>query len=256
MNRKIYQSLKKTLHDGIPADNEEHKEQVKRFVSESICLNKRKERIGYGTFILRQLRYAWRGLWPVQAAVLIGAWCMFKWFMHGDIGYMTSRHLPVILGSISIVLVMSFIPFLQRSYHYKMYEIEMASLRSLPGMFGANLILTGLGDVTVIAVCVVLTSSEYTLPAGNALLYMVLPFLVSSGGCIRIFRKMKEELKTWVCEVYCMLLIAGMLLLYRGMPQVFGYMNWWLAGSIIVLSAAGINFFRWMKEMEYEAGYM
>ncbi len=219
--------------DGFCRHNEEgerhrteRKEQLLSLVRNMQSMKRQKKRIGFSEFVLRHIPFMGKDLWLTQGVIAFSMFGILYLTINRDLQALCIRHIPILLGLLAIMLVMASIPLMLSSYHYKMYEIELATRISLPRLLAAKMILLALEYMAVFAVSVGLSMSMADVSAVSVTLYFVPPLLVACTGCVQIIRHMDgwEEAaqKVGVCEGYCVCLAALLILLYRMKPVLYG----------------------------------
>ena len=82
-------------------------------------------RITFSKFLTTQIKFVGWKIWLAQAIVLLCLSYLLVFF--GDYILNNQRNVALLLCCISILVLMSAIPFIQRSIRYKTYEIETAT---------------------------------------------------------------------------------------------------------------------------------
>lgn len=146
------------LKPGLDFDQEEKEMRIQRIMNLA-AFNGKKERIGFGNFLVRQISYTGWKIWLAQGIFVAVFWILFFGSRASDmaeIARLIGRNLPFFFGMIAVVQVMILIPFLERSFRYQMYEMECATRFSCSGMLGACLIYGTIGIVGIFGLCSVL----------------------------------------------------------------------------------------------------
>lgn len=87
---------------------------------------KHRERIGFTGFLLRQIRFNGWKIWLMQG-VLLGLLRLVLTFTYGSLKVVNQEKIPLLLCCISVLIVMTAVPFLWRSLRYRMFETEIAT---------------------------------------------------------------------------------------------------------------------------------
>ena len=130
----------------------------------SLAKNEWKERvvrprITFSKFLAAQIKFVGWKIWLAQAIVVL---CLsFLLVYLGDYILNNPRNGALLLCSISILVLMSAFPFIQRSVRYKMYEIETATRFSATKQLLAKLLIIGIGDISMLCsiVCVAIINT-------------------------------------------------------------------------------------------------
>lgn len=139
------------------------------------------DRIPFSAFLSMQIRFIGWKIWAAQGGLLAAicglfAACMGEYFLN------IPRNAGLLLCCLSVLVFMTALPFIHRSFYYKMHEIEAATRFSSVKLLVAKLLIIGIGDASMLGglLCVAVYSTP--LPAKSALLYVLLPFLMASSG--------------------------------------------------------------------------
>ncbi len=152
MRGNLQEELKIALQ--IDADVRTHKEELLLLIGNMQAMQRKKKRIGFIEFILRQIRFMGKNLWLTQGAAAFAMFGIGYLSTGKDIEGLCIRHIPLLLGVFAIMQVMASIPLLLTSYRYQMHEIEMASRISLPRLLMAKLIILAVEYLAVFVFCV------------------------------------------------------------------------------------------------------
>ena len=153
----------------------------------SLAKNEWKERvvrprITFSKFLAAQIKFVGWKIWLAQAIVVL---CLsFLLVYLGDYILNNPRNGALLLCSISILVLMSAFPFIQRSVRYKMYEIETATRFSATKQLLAKLLIIGIGDISMLCSIVCVAIINTPLETKSILLYLLLPFLIASSGLL------------------------------------------------------------------------
>lgn len=198
--------------------------------------NKR-ERIGFWQFFVRQIRFAGGSLWILQAAVLIVTCLILDiHFQAGASGY---GSLGFVLSLASVATAMTGIPYLCRSVRHGMYETETASRVSFAGLLLAKLLITGIGNLIMLAAFFALASLKMPLSI-NAIGYMLLPFSVIWLGIMVLMRLACDQLLPALCAAFSIIIMAALFALYQIVPQVFGQSSILIWNIVCIVIIAGL----------------
>lgn len=150
------------------------------------------ERIGFGGFLLRQIRFSGWKIWLLQA-VLMGLLRLVLAFTYGSLDAVNQDKIPLLLCCVSVIIVMSAAPFLWRSLRYRMFETEIASRMSVGRLIGAWLLLAGLGDGLMLSGVFFYTVRSTSISHSGAALYLLAPFLLAMAGLSYLLGHVRPE---------------------------------------------------------------
>lgn len=183
------------LKPGLDFDQEEKEMRIQRIMNLA-AFNGKKERIGFGNFLVRQISYTGWKIWLAQGIFVAVFWILFFGSRASDmaeIARLIGRNLPFFFGMIAVAQVMILIPFLERAFRYQMYEMECATRFSCSGMLGACLIYGTIGIAGIFGLCMAFAAGYKNVSAGAVALYFLVPLFVSCNGCMAVLRNMIKQ---------------------------------------------------------------
>lgn len=179
----------------------------------------KRERIGFAGFLFCQMRFTGGNfIWLGQGLLLLGI--IFSLIIR-DISNIAIQYLPVYLGWLAILIAMTCIPFIGRSIQYKMFEIEMTTRISMPKLLIARIITTGIGDLVLIVVSLLMISMKTKLEASSTALYIILPFLLTCLICLITGTTVRNENQRYLCIAFCFILMVLLPILWQTAPVTF-----------------------------------
>lgn len=181
---------------------------------------KTRERIGFGGFLLRQVRFSGLKIWLLQGVLL----CLLRMvlsFTYGSLRAVNREKIPLLLCYISVLIVMTAVPFLWRSLRYRMFETEIATRMSIGRLTGAWLLLAGLGDAVVLSFVFWYTVRSTAISRSGAVLYLLVPFLLAAAGLCYLLGHVKPERFCAGCAGMCVALLLLFLAAGEYCPIVF-----------------------------------
>lgn len=175
--KKIKQSLRQS-----PATvNKNHFESTILLARAEAYRKQSRERISFTHFLAMQIKFIGWKFWVVQGSFLFVISCMLFPFYE----YMKNpQHMAKLLFCISILVFMTALPFIYRSAHYQMQEIESVTRFSSVKLLIAELIVIGIGDIFMLSGIFFTALIKTSLQADSAILYLCFPFLLVCGCCL------------------------------------------------------------------------
>ncbi len=252
----MYEELGKALKIDVSGkrvgSTEENKASVLASVRKLHSVWQPRKRISFFTFTVRQLPFMGKEMWMTQGSAAAVMFMVIYRTMDGGLEYLSMRHIPLLMGILAVVLVMSSVPLLLMSCRYHMQEIELASRISLPRLLMAKMTLLAVEYLAVFAFCVGLTTGAAGLSAGRMALYFLLPLFLACTGCVQIIRNTKgwEEAsqRAGVCVGFCVCLGAALIVLYRRTPAVYDNVRLWALLVVCIFPLLLISVRRWVEE--------
>ena len=147
-----------------------------------------RQRISFGTLVIKQLKFIALKIWLLQGMVL-SALCALLLFYY-DRGVIQGREYipPKLLGLCGGLIVMCAAPLLLRSTRYKMFELEQATYFSNHGGCLSQLLFIGAGDIGMLTVLSLL-ASHYQIAADGIFLFLIIPFLTAAAGYLMLLTR-------------------------------------------------------------------
>ena len=142
-------------------------------------LRRRPRRISFTRFLCIQFKYVIWNVWTVQVFWLLAACCLWD----SELAQRPQAMAKALFG-LSVLLFLSALPFLYRSVRHRMQEVEAATHFSSGRLLLARLAAIGLGDALVLVLLLTAAAAKTSLRATSAALYLGVPFLLASAGCL------------------------------------------------------------------------
>ncbi|OPJ62268.1 hypothetical protein [Clostridium oryzae] len=219
MNKKLCSDLKKALNVS-PICSDKHIKETISMVSYKYKSYKRKERIGYLEFLLRQIQFVGRKIWLCQGIVLFFMCWLINVVFGDDFEYIVTRHIPEFLCLYAVIITMAVIPFLERSQQHRMYEVELATRMSISRLICSKLIIIAVGDFVFLFAVAFIVVNRMSISVPFTILYLLLPLLMSSCGCIFILSRQKQH-SVFNSEVFCVFLLLLQIKVFTLMPNAY-----------------------------------
>ena len=175
-------------------------------------------------------------IWLLQGLVLAIIF-YFLTVIFGEAFEYNKRFVAVLTCSISIMVLMMAIPFIQRSLRYKMHETEMAAYFSSIKLLMAKLLIIGIGDIFILNGMLFLIVFKNYLNVGSALLYIIFPFLLTSWGFMYLLGHIPAHRFSPYCIGLCAIMYTCIALLNKFVPIVFQqtFSAAWAAVCLVLL---------------------
>ena len=166
--------------------------------------------IGFGVFLLAQLRFIGWQIWLTQALVLItlNALLNLRFGAH----YVLYPSLATrLLCFCSVLVLATALPFLHNATLYRMQEVEAATRFSSLRLLAAKLVLIGIGDLLMLGGILMISLYLTPLSLGHCLLCLVLPFLLAASGSLTLLRRLRTSRFYLASGCWCALLCTASL---------------------------------------------
>lgn len=219
-NRNINMLLKKSLQTNNITINKAHLQYTLSLLRQEQISKTHDERIKLSSFLALQIKFIGWKIWLLQGLVL-AVLCYFLTVIIGEYLYQVKRYSAVSICSISIMILMMAVPFIQRSLRYKMHESEMATYFSSVRLLIAKLLIIGIGDIFILNGILLLIVYKNYLSIGSALLYVIFPFLLTSWGFMYLLGHIPAQWFSHCCILLCLALYTCIVLLNKFVPIFF-----------------------------------
>lgn len=229
------ENIENDLKDALKSSNtqisEAHLKKTLLLTRQEMCRKSNRVRISFGTFLSLQIRFIGWKIWMVQG-VMLTVVCSMLSISFGNILSHNQGHIAMLLSGIAILVLMMAIPFIHRALRYKMHETEAATYFSSIKLLTAKLLIIAVGDIFMLSGIFILTILKTQLNMGSVLLYLMLPFLLASYGCLYLIGHISAERFSSYCIGMCVILLGVVVLLNRFCP-IFFYQSFSVGWMII-----------------------
>lgn len=219
-NGNIKALLKKSLQTDNITINKTHLQYTLSLLRQEQVSRKHHERIKISAFLALQIKFIGWKIWLLQGLVLAVIF-YFLTVIFGDAFDYNKRLAAVLTCSISILVLMMAVPFIQRSLRYKMHESEMATYFSSVKLLMAKLLMIGIGDIFILNGILLLIVFKNYLSMGSALLYVIFPFLLTTWGFMYLLGHIPAQWFSHCCILLCLALYTCIVLLNKFVPIFF-----------------------------------
>lgn len=220
MSKKLQEQLRTALGQE-PQISEAHLQQTLAQSRLAYARTNTARPIGFGNFMLQQLRlYGYKAwLWQGAGLVLQCVWLGLYFASNAFSGY--SSQLGFALCLFGCTALLAGVPMLERSWNYRMSEIEMTCYFSLPRLLLARILVIGLGSLPCVgALCLVLkrfcAQAGVSFASGAGFLW--LSYLLTAAGCVVIIDRLHGKGATAGCYIWAIVVTAALLLLWGKYP--------------------------------------
>lgn len=186
---------------------DEHMQETICLVKKEIARKAERSRLSFWHFLLTQIRFIGWKIWTLQMIVLVGIYlCMTEFF--GKYYLEHEDELPRILMVVAVVVLMTLIPFLYRSFRYQMQEVEAVAYVSLVRLMMTRMLIVAIGDGVLFGSTYVMVAVNSTIPKMIIFMCLSIPFFAAGSGCLFIARHLKAKYFLQGSIGLCMALIG------------------------------------------------
>lgn len=184
------ENLKQSLQQIPVTINEAHFDRTITLAQKEALLRQGRERISFFYFLWKQIKFMGYKLWIGQGIFLF----LINRLLAGLYESLARPlNMVKVLFCLSVLVIITVLPFLYHSVRYQMQEIEAASRFSCAKLLLAKLIVIGIGDISVLGGIFLTTIIRTSLPAESAFLYLCFPFLLAGSGCLFLLRRLSPR---------------------------------------------------------------
>lgn len=224
----------KALYSATPPPDEKKKNQtVLKAASIISRLSTAEATMSFGEFFLSQIKFIRKKVWLGQFSALV--------FCTAVIFYSS--------GTNSIGLISALVPLififgtgeLSRAFQYKTAEMELSTPFTLNQVMLSRLTILGLTDVLVLTCIIVITAVFVPISLFRILMYLCVPFLITSFGCLFILNYIHSKECNYYCIALGVFVMAGSFALSEIAPSLYEaslISGWFIMFSISLLCTA------------------
>lgn len=166
-----------------------HMERTRILADREILRKTERERITFLRFLTRQAVFIGWKIWMLQIPFLLVVSRVFAGVYEGG----ETRYLVKLLACLSVLVLMTALPFIYRSVHYRMQEVEGATRFSSVRLLMAKLAMIGIGDLLVFGGIFAAVVWKTSLQAEHVFLSLCFPFLFAASGCLYMLGHCKAK---------------------------------------------------------------
>lgn len=205
MNKRFEKEIRLAFKKKMPLRiSDEHLSKTIQAVHSAYQNHEWRKRISFREFFLREVRFMGWKIWLLQCSLLIFIFGMLNILFGGDLIYITKRHIPLTLGLCAVAVALMGLPFLKRSLQYKMYEVEAATLMSIPKLFLSRLLIIGLGDIFSLLGISLIACIKTRILMTSIFACLLLPFLIACCSIIFLMKHIKGRYGAFICGMFCL----------------------------------------------------
>lgn len=215
----------------------------------------RQRSLSFWGLLLRQIRYTGWMVWLWQAVLFLGIMAVYHALfrtVEGTVDLFFYRRFQNFLCAAGILSAWSSVPFLFRSYRWKMAEVETAARFSMMHLRAAQLLLIGGGAVLMVAGVAGTALLQTAAGTEEVGAYLVFPFLLLGSCILHFLRRGRESCLFRDSSAAGVLILAASLGWSRAVQET-GYepgnsVVWSLCGAAALV--LGYQIWKWKKEEE------
>ncbi|MBE6022862.1 MAG: hypothetical protein E7231_06465 [Cellulosilyticum sp.] len=220
MKNLLDSQLKEALQLKETPLNQIHIQQTYVKAKQVLEERKQRQRIRFGAFLKLQIRFIGWKVWFIQG-VILALICSVFVTTEQTLFMQNTRHITFFLCCLSILILLTAVPFIHKSVQYGMHEVELTTRFSSIRLLIAKLIIIGIGDFVILNTILLLIAFKTPLHIGSSVLYLLLPHLIAAYGLLYLLGHMPIE-RFWIGSiVLSYFLLIVLVLLNRLYPRFY-----------------------------------
>ena len=235
MNRGLNKKIEYALSEKTLKVTKAQMEQMLFLAKMQFRKNSKKKKIRFAELLLHQIRFIGIRIWAIEViTVFFLVLILRSLFM--DPYLFTPRKFAFALSCGVVTASMLLLPFLYRSAHFQMMEIESAAYFSIKRILITRFFLYFGGEIVIAAaVCTIAYVRQFT--DKGMLAYVLLPLLLTGDGILFFLRNTSPEkmCRGYIC--YAGVLLTLLFVSYYAVPWIFDGKLWsmWIGSGAILL---------------------
>lgn len=235
MKNNLENKLKALYSSAVPAPNENIKKQTilkAAAVTKKLCCAK--SDMSFGEFFLSQIKFIRKKVWLGQFSVLL--FCTAVIFTSSD----SINSISLISALIPLIFIFG-AGELSRAFLCKTAEMEMSTPFTLNQVMLSRLTILGLTDILVLTCIIAITAVSFPISIFRILMYICVPFLITSFGCLCILNYVHTKECNYYCIALGVLVMAGSFAVSEIAPSVYEaslISGWFIMFAISLLCTA------------------
>lgn len=220
LNTKFEKQLKQAMQNQVKIQDETHLQRVLKNTNREFLRMQGGCRISFWEFFIRQVKYLSYSIWLVQGfalLILVG----ILGYSYGELSLDNGWQIAILLCGCAILIMMTSVPFVERSLRYNMNEIEAATRFSTSRLLLAKLLMIGIGDGIMIAGLLLITILYTSISIINAVLYLLIPFLLMSSVVLYLIGHVPMKRFKLLCITLGGSILYGAVVMWKTCPWIF-----------------------------------
>ncbi|MDE5974544.1 MAG: hypothetical protein K2G73_07740 [Eubacterium sp.] len=190
--------------------------------------------MSFGEFFLSQIKFIRKKVWLGQFLALI--FCTAVIFTSSD----SVNSISLISSLIPLIFIFG-VGELSRAFLCKTAEMEMSTPFTLNQVMLSRLTILGLTDILVLTCIIAITAVSFPISIFRILMYICVPFLITSFGCLCILNYVHTKECNYYCIALGVLVMAGSFAVSEIAPSVYEaslISGWFIMFAISLLCTA------------------
>ena len=218
--RKIEKRIRKELQEQELEMNVLNREATLAMVEKECARAGKQDRNGFFKFFVRQMKYLSVPIWCLQGVILMLI-LLFLSYAYGEQMVESAKEFAILLCGSAILILLTMVPFIQRSVRYQMNAVEAATRFSSGRILAAKLLTIGLGDGVMILGLIIFNALCTSLSVPQIIVFLLVPFLILSSATLHLLRHVAADKYGTGCICVGLLFFLAVLLGGEVAPWIF-----------------------------------
>lgn len=184
-------------------------------------------------FYVEQIKFIRKNVWIIQFVILLI--CGLRLF-----NYTNSIQTISWISAATPLIFLSGITELSRTYTYGTIEIELSTQYTLSQVMMSRISILGLIDILSLTILCVFVGSKTSLENYTVFLYIYVPFMVTSFGCLWLLNRIKSKECNYYCFALGIFIMATISFLTSYFPNMYVKSTFLIWNVLLLLSVVGV----------------
>ncbi|MGL5245907.1 MAG: hypothetical protein ACRC7R_12095, partial [Sarcina sp.] len=145
-----------------------------------------------------------------------------------------------LISSIAPLIFLSGITELSRTYTYGTMELELSTQYTLRQVMMCRISILGIMDILSITVLCIITGTRTSLHPYVIFLYIFVPFMVTSFGCLWLLNKFKNKECNYYCVAFGVFVMIAVSISNGYFPKLYITSSLWIWNVMLVIALMGV----------------
>ena len=198
-------------------------------------VNENKENgLTFCEFYFQQFAFIRKKVWLIQFIILL--FCGLKLYY-----YPQSIDIISLISSISPLIFLSGITELSRTYTYKTIELELSTKFTLSQVMISRISILGLINILSISILAIITKNNSSFGLYVIFIYICVPFMITSFGCLWILNKFKNKECNYYCFAFGIFIMISISISKAFFPKLYIASSLYIWSIMLVIAIIGVS---------------
>ncbi len=188
----------------------------------------------FAEFFVSQFSFIRKNVWVIQFSLMV----LFIFLI------MQREEAINAIGNISTLAPLLFLSWtkeLSRSLMYGTAELEISTRFSLRQVLLSRIVIMGLTDVFLLTFCAIFLAWNFSLGISQAIMYLLVPFLLTATGCLFILSHFSSRRSDLYCGGWCGMIMISFFYFSHWESRIFAktlLLGWYVAFFVSIIFMA------------------